>query len=258
MQTKTLVLLLLTWSAALTSAWGNRMETVVKSYIEQYKWIAMEEMRRSGVPASITLAQGLLESSMGMSDLSRYSNNHFGIKCKKNWTGDVYYHKDDDYDREGRLIKSCFRVYDSPEESYRDHSDFLKNNRRYARLFQLSQSDYKSWAHGLKKCGYATDSRYAYKLIEKVEAFRLDQYDRQVLNRNTLPKPQIYGPNVVTPSVPPAFVLPDDYRRGQFKQQSPSRKKPSRSNRSKGSKQPNAQIYFLKGDTMDAPRYRIN
>ncbi len=139
-------------------------------YIEQFAGLAVEEMYRSGVPASITLAQGLLESRYGLSELAVRGNNHFGIKCHNNWNGRKMYH-DDDRNNE------CFRVYGSPEESFRDHSDFLRYRDRYKFLFDLEPTDYKGWAHGLKKAGYATDPAYPKKLIKLIEEFDLHQYD---------------------------------------------------------------------------------
>lgn len=139
-------------------------------YVEQFATLAVEEMYRSGVPASITLAQGLLESRYGLSDLAVKGNNHFGIKCHSNWNGRKMYHDDD---RKGE----CFRVYDSPEESFRDHSDFLRYRDRYKFLFDLEPTDYKGWAHGLKKAGYATDPAYPQKLIRLIEEYGLHEYD---------------------------------------------------------------------------------
>ena len=141
-------------------------------YIEQFATLAVEEMYRSGVPASITLAQGLLESGYGLSELAVKGNNHFGIKCHNNWTGKKMYYDDD---RKGE----CFRVYPSPEQSYRDHSDFLRYRDRYKFLFDYKVTDYKSWAHGLKKAGYATDPAYPKKLINLIETYELYEYDRK-------------------------------------------------------------------------------
>lgn len=147
------------------------------SYIEQYSELAVVEMHRSGIPASITLAQGLLESSNGQSDLATNANNHFGIKCKSYWRGMTYYHKDDDKNAKGQLINSCFRAYDNAIDSYVDHTNFLKESDRYSILFSFSTTDYISWAHGLKSCGYATDPNYATKVIARIEQFQLDRYD---------------------------------------------------------------------------------
>ena len=128
-----------------------------QAYIDKYKDIAIREMLSYNIPASITLAQGLLESGAGRSDLTRKGNNHFGIKCH-GWTGRTTYHDDDEQGE-------CFRAYDSPLESFEDHSRFLATSKRYQHLFKLSHTDYKGWAHGLKKAGYATNPQYAHKLI---------------------------------------------------------------------------------------------
>lgn len=145
-------------------------DTPQKSYIEKYSDLAVEEMYRSGVPASITLAQGLLESGNGLSELAVKGNNHFGIKCHNAWTGSKVYHDDDEKGE-------CFRKYDSPEESFRDHSDFLRYRDRYRFLFDLEPTDYKGWAHGLRKAGYATDPKYPEKLIRLIEEYELYLYD---------------------------------------------------------------------------------
>ena len=149
-------------------------------YIHKYSALAIEEMCRSGVPASITLAQGLLESRNGESDLAVKANNHFGIKCH-NWNGESIYYDDD---RKGE----CFRKYDSVEESFRDHSDFLRYRDRYKFLFDLDPNDYKGWAHGLKKAGYATDSSYPQKLIRLIEEYELYEYDTLEGSGKQLPK----------------------------------------------------------------------
>lgn len=140
------------------------------SYIERFKKIAVEQMNLYGIPASITLAQGLFESGNGNSDLAKFANNHFGIKCTTDWKGLSYY-KDDD------IVNDCFRVYKTPEESYRDHSDFLKR-KRYAALFELDKNDYEGWAYGLKQAGYATNPQYPQLLINVIKKYSLDQYDR--------------------------------------------------------------------------------
>ena len=139
------------------------------SYIEAYNQLAVIQQKEHGIPASITLAQGLLESGAGQSEFVKRSNNHFGIKCH-DWTGDKVYHDDDSKGE-------CFRKYDNVLASYEDHSFFLKNKTRYAFLFELSPTDYESWAHGLKKAGYATDPTYAYKLISIIENYGLHAYD---------------------------------------------------------------------------------
>lgn len=145
-------------------------QSVQEEYIKKYCQIAVEEMGRTGVPASITLAQGILESGSGTSQLSIKGNNHFGIKCHSDWTGGKMY-MDDDAKHE------CFRMYKNASESFRDHSDFLRKNQRYASLFLLDPKDYKGWATGLKKAGYATSPTYATRLIEIIENYGLAQYD---------------------------------------------------------------------------------
>jgi len=140
-------------------------------YVEKYKDIAIKEMLQNGIPASITLAQGLLESDAGNSALAMYANNHFGIKCHKDWTGEKYIQDDDAKDE-------CFRKYKEAEESFDDHSEFLKTRGRYAFLFELRKTDYKGWAEGLKEAGYATDKNYPDKLIKLIDDYKLFQYDR--------------------------------------------------------------------------------
>jgi flagellum-specific peptidoglycan hydrolase FlgJ len=139
-------------------------------YIDRFKTIAVQEMNLYGIPASITLAQGLLESGNGNGDLARVANNHFGIKCTSDWKGKSYY-KDDDQ------VNDCFRVYDRAEDSFRDHSEFLKR-KRYAKLFELDKNDYTGWANGLKEAGYATNPKYPQLLIGVIQKYTLDQYDR--------------------------------------------------------------------------------
>jgi LysM repeat protein len=140
-----------------------------QEYVQKYKDLAIEEMQRSGVPAAITLAQGLLETENGNSDLLKQSNNHFGIKCKSNWTAETVSHDDD-------APGECFRKYSCAEDSYRDHSNFLRNSNRYASLFNLDPTDYKAWAYGLSKAGYATNPRYPQILIKNIENNNLEQY----------------------------------------------------------------------------------
>ncbi len=142
----------------------------VEDYISTYKDIAIAEMKRSGVPASVTLAQGILETENGNSVLVKKSNNHFGIKCKSTWTGESVTHTDD-------APNECFRKYTRAEDSYKDHSDYLKTSPRYAALFQLNPSDYKGWAYGLKRAGYATNPRYPQIVISNIEKYNLQQYD---------------------------------------------------------------------------------
>ena len=147
------------------------------NYIETYKNTAMESMRKYKIPASITLAQGILESSSGNSELTRKSNNHFGIKCHKGWKGKRVYHDDDKKD-------DCFRVYKDPANSFKDHSLFLTGRTRYAKLFKLKEGDYIKWAKGLSAAGYATDRRYPAKLIALIEKYDLHKYDAKVLGRS--------------------------------------------------------------------------
>lgn len=146
--------------------WNQQYQT----YIDQYKDLAIEQMLRYRIPASITLAQGLFESGAGRSELAVKGNNHFGIKCH-GWTGRKTYHDDD-------ALQECFRAYNSVFESYEDHSKFLSQQSRYSRLFKLDVTDYKGWAYGLKAAGYATNPVYAQKLIGIIELYKLYQYDR--------------------------------------------------------------------------------
>ncbi|MEO1408768.1 MAG: glucosaminidase domain-containing protein [Bacteroidota bacterium] len=154
-----------------------------EAYIEKYKDIAIAEMERAGVPASIKLAQGLLESGAGTSTLAKRANNHFGMKCGARWEGKTFYREDDDYDENGKLIKSCFRVYRNADASFVAHSEFLRDpnkNFRYGFLFRLNPRDYKAWARGLKKAGYATSPTYATNLINIIERYQLYRYDRML------------------------------------------------------------------------------
>ncbi|UGU16793.1 glucosaminidase domain-containing protein [Sinomicrobium kalidii] len=145
-----------------------------EEYIKMFAPVARDEMREFGIPASITLAQGILESGSGMGALTRKTNNHFGIKCHTGWSGGMEYHDDDEKGE-------CFRKYDHPMTSYRDHSLFLTSRSRYASLFDLPEDDYRGWAKGLRRAGYATDPRYPQKLISLIEKYRLYTYDEQVL-----------------------------------------------------------------------------
>lgn len=155
--------------ASLTANAQMRWSGQYQTYFDQYKDLAIEQMLRYRIPASITLAQGVFESAAGRSRLATQGNNHFGIKCH-GWRGRSMTFNDD-------AVGECFRVYDNPRESYEDHSKFLLQNKRYARLFSLRITDYRGWAHGLKDCGYATNPRYAYKLIEIIELYKLYLYD---------------------------------------------------------------------------------
>lgn len=147
------------------------------NYIAQYKQIAVLEMQRTGIPASIKMAQALLESGAGRSTLATQANNHFGIKCGGEWSGETYYREDDDY-RNGKLIKSCFRKFGSVYDSFMAHSDFLVGQNRYQFLFDIPEYDYKSWAKGLRKAGYATDKAYSQKLIDIIEKYELYHLDK--------------------------------------------------------------------------------
>lgn len=149
---------------SITTVQAQRRNARYNEYIKQYAPLAVEQMQRHKIPASITLAQGLLESGAGYSELARKSNNHFGIKCGGNWRGRTVRHDDD-------ARNECFRAYRNPKDSYEDHSDFLKRGARYAFLFKLKITDYKGWARGLKKAGYATDPSYANRLITIIEDY---------------------------------------------------------------------------------------
>ena len=164
-----------------------------EEYIENFAEIAQFEMKAYGIPASITLAQGLLESGIGKGQLAKKTNNHFGIKCHTDWQGEYELHDDDEKDE-------CFRKYNHPIYSYREHSLFLKNRSRYAFLFDYRQDDYKKWALGLRKAGYATDRRYPDKLISLIEKYNLDKYDRLVLDEAF--KKDLKNPRKETPKKP--------------------------------------------------------
>ena len=171
-------------------------QTPQEKYIQKYAPIAVKEMHRSGVPASITLAQGILESGSGLSELATKGNNHFGIKCHKDWTGKRMYLDDD---KKGE----CFRVYKKAEDSFRDHSDFLRYRDRYKFLFDLRPTDYKGWAYGLKKAGYATDPKYPAKLIKYIEDYDLTRFDKKgALEGSKVPEAphKIEEPVVVRPA----------------------------------------------------------
>ncbi len=163
------------------------------AYIEKYSSIAVSEMKRTGVPASITLAQGLLESNAGLSPLAGKGNNHFGIKCHNDWRGKNM--KVDD-----NAPGECFRVYPNAEASFRDHSDFLRSRDRYKALFELKPTDYKGWARGLKKAGYATDPNYADKLITLIEDYRLYEYDKKT-TVSVQPPLEVESPKQLPPEV---------------------------------------------------------
>lgn len=152
------------------SVQAEQQNHTTEDYIDLWKSTAIEQMHNHKIPASITLAQGILESGNGNSRLARQANNHFGIKCHENWTGGTFYQDDDE-------ANECFRSYHSAAESYNDHSLFLTGRPRYSNLFTLTMTDYEGWAHGLKSAGYATNPKYASLLIELIEKYQLNQYD---------------------------------------------------------------------------------
>ncbi len=159
--------------------WGppENLKPYILSYIEDYKYVAIDEMERSGIPASIIIAQAIVETNAGTSSLARKSNNHFGIKCKDYWSGETCYMPDDDRDASGNIVPSCFRQYDSPLDSYKDHSDFLMQTEHYQGLFGYDKTEYVLWAKGLQLCGYASDPEYADKLIKTIKLYGLDELD---------------------------------------------------------------------------------
>ena len=161
-------------------------------YIEQYKKIAVQEMKRTGIPASITLAQGIVESNSGESNLAKKFNNHFGIKCKSDWKGETTFQDDD-------TKQECFRVYPNAAASFKDHSDFLKNRPNYAALFTLDPVDDSAWAYGLKKAGYATASDYPKKLLKIIDDYELSQYNFPELDNDELDSPLIEKPLIKSP-----------------------------------------------------------
>lgn len=173
MRLTVLLITTLSWFALLAQ------KQTPQEYIDKYKDLAIIEMYRSGVPASITLAQGILESSSGNSRLATYANNHFGIKCKGNWDGEVIYADDD-------APNECFRAYGSVQESYMDHSDFLRSNWRYHPLFELERTDYEGWCKGLRKAGYATNPKYHTLLINLIERYELQKFDTEPLPNSAL------------------------------------------------------------------------
>jgi LysM repeat protein len=208
-------------SLLVTLSCSAQQASVIHDYINTYKELAIEEMKRTGVPAAITLAQGIHESGAGRSNLVLASNNHFGIKCKSNWTGESVRHDDD-------ARGECFRKYPKAEDSYRDHSDFLKNGQRYAFLFQLDPADYTGWANGLKKAGYATNPKYPQVLINMVEQYSLQEYTLIALGKTQDEGNAVLKPDTAYKGVD-GFKSPDDdspvhdiapgitaYREGQF------------------------------------------
>ena len=162
---------------------------MVLAYIEKYKVVAKDNMVRTGIPASITLGQAILESGAGTGPLSVQANNHFGIKCHKEWTGQSIKYSDDSENE-------CFRKYDQPSESFKDHSYFLTSRPRYAELFDFQKDDYRSWAFGLKAAGYATDSKYPDKLIGLIEKYQLNKFDAEVLGKEFVPTRTVLGKSI--------------------------------------------------------------
>lgn len=187
-------------------------ETKVRDYISTYKELAVKEQVRKGIPAAITLAQGIHETSAGASPLATDANNHFGIKCKKGWTGLTYSYTDDAPDE-------CFRKYNQVEESYKDHSDYLATNPRYAPLFKCSATDYKGWATGLKRCGYATNPKYAQLLIKIIEDYNLQEYTyaaidgkkNHIIAKEIVPEHDAPTPIAEKKDVLDASVIPPTY-----------------------------------------------
>ena len=184
-----------------------RQDPVVIEYINNYKDLAIAEMQRTGIPASIKLAQGIHETSAGTSDLVKRSNNHFGLKCKSEWTGMTVKHTDD-------APNECFRKYESSKDSYKDHSNYLKNSPRYASLFDLDPTDYKAWAFGLKKAGYATNPKYPQVLIKLIEDYDLQDYTMIALGKlksgqETLAKNESKNPEKIIPDEKPVVMPPE-------------------------------------------------
>lgn len=198
-------------------------------YFRSHARMAVEEMHFSGIPASVTLAQAILESGMGNSRLAREGNNHFGIKCKSIWTGDTLLVKDDDLDASGMLIESCFRRYASTEVSFRDHSVFLMESPRYQSLFEYPSHDYVSWANGLQQCGYATNPEYATKLIRLIEKHQLQAFDFVPFDAADdclsyydthcfIVQHQAATHQPASNTPPSAIRLPENYKGGWFKE----------------------------------------
>ncbi|MEO5562363.1 MAG: glucosaminidase domain-containing protein, partial [Chitinophagaceae bacterium] len=220
MQNTRLLFIFVMLAASLAGrAQGN--ETILQ-YISTYKEMAIAEMQRTGVPASIKLAQGIHETTAGTSELVKKSNNHFGIKCKANWSGPSVSHDDD-------LRGECFRKYEDPMDSYRDHSDFLKGGNRYASLFQLDPMDYEDWAYGLKKAGYATNPKYPLIIIKLIETYHLQDYTliamgkmqdgQETLAKNTTQPKKEQSIESVTKNTQPAAITKEQpsYPSGEFR-----------------------------------------
>ncbi len=189
---------------AFSSTFAQRIQISREEYIQKYYKLAISEMERSGIPASIILAQGCWESQNGNSVLATEGNNHFGIKCKADWTGKKIYHDDD-------AKHECFRKYAHAEASYMDHSNFLMASSRYSFLFQLDPKDYSGWAYGLKKAGYATDPIYAERLIKIIEDFKLSVYDEYGDNRQMAAIKQ--EPVPIQPKISPSTLSKSNGKR---------------------------------------------
>lgn len=177
-----------------------------EQYIDKYKILAIKQQQKYKIPASITLSQGLLESGAGNSRLARLANNHFGIKCKPEWRGGRIYHDDDEKNE-------CFRTYKTAEESYTDHSRFLAERKYYVSLFELDLLDYKGWAHGLQKCGYATDKAYGSKLVNLIETYELYKYDRAKIIDKSPIIDDIYEIKINIPETDKRYPATTNWRR---------------------------------------------
>ena len=200
------ILFLLFVSLAFKNSFAQQ-DPVVVQYIQNYKDLAIEEMQRTGIPASIKLAQGIHETSAGTSDLVKRSNNHFGLKCKAEWTGMTVKHTDD-------APNECFRKYESPLDSYKDQSNYLKGTPRYASLFEIDPTDYKAWAFGLKKAGYATNPKYSQVLIKLIEDYDLQDYTMIALGKlksghETLAKNENKNSDIIIPVEKPVVMPPE-------------------------------------------------
>ena len=190
--------------------WAQQNPAVLE-YINAYRQVAIDEMLRTGVPAAIKLAQGIHETEAGRSELVMKSNNHFGIKCKSSWQGGKVYHDDD-------ARGECFRSYGAALDSYRDHSNFLRSNQRYAFLFRLDPADYKGWAYGLKQAGYATNIKYSQLLIKLIETYDLQQYSLIALGKLPAPAEILTGIRPPLETIPSQEVYPrPTYPAGPFK-----------------------------------------
>jgi len=201
------ILFLLFASLAFRTSFAQQLDPVVIEYINKYKELAIDEMQRTGIPASIKLAQGIHETSAGTSDLVRRSNNHFGLKCKSEWTGMTVKHTDD-------APNECFRKYENSKDSYKDQSNYLKKSPRYASLFDLDPTDYKAWAFGLKKAGYATNPKYSQVLIKLIEDYDLQDYTMIALGKlksgqETLAQNQHKVPEKVIHDEKPVVMPPE-------------------------------------------------